>query len=130
MKTQTSLKFALTLALALLSTPALAQTEADAPSENPAIQQPPTFGEPNMGTADRLVRTGIGVGLATWGGLMAADGDKTGYYLLGASAIPFATAALARCPLYYIFGIDTRSHQSAAVVPMPGGVAAIYAFAF
>ncbi len=110
----------------MLASNALWAQEAEA---NP-MDLSPKFGEENMGTEDRLIRLGIGVGLATWGGVLIADGNSSGYYVLGASLVPFITAALARCPLYYPFGIDTRSKQSAIILPTHNGMIAAYSLAF
>lgn len=70
------------------------------------------FGLPrNVGTVDRIIRVAVGatlVGLGAWG--LSSDehlGDTASYVLMGASAIPFATAATGYCPLYQALGIDT-----------------------
>lgn len=75
----------------------------------------PKFGERNMGTVDRVIRATVGTGLAVWGGVLVADDNSRGYIPLGISAVPFLTAAIARCPLYYPFGIDTRDKPKSNV---------------
>ncbi len=57
----------------------------------------------NVGLADRIIRTAIGVAVAavgiasySWWGLVAV--------------LPLATAAVGICPLYSLLGISTRGH--------------------
>jgi len=83
---------------------------APMPEPGPA-HETTIFGLPkNVGTADRVVRTIIGLGLAGTGvyGLATGDlSDTTSGVLMGVSAVPFATAATGYCPLYQVLGIDT-----------------------
>ncbi len=91
----------------------------------------PKFGGPNMGVADRLIRTGVGAGMVTWGAILLSKKHNTGYIPLGISTIPLMTAAVGRCPLYYLFNIDTRDkkHQISLNVG-PAGTGLQYAFKF
>jgi hypothetical protein len=70
------------------------------------------FGLPrNMGTADRVIRGALAVGLASVASYRLSEGSPNeglSWALLGASAIPAATGAVGYCPLYHPFGIDTN----------------------
>jgi hypothetical protein len=92
----------------------------------------PKFGDPNMGTVDRIVRTGIGVGLVTWGAvLVSRHQTPIGYAPIAISIIPFATAALGRCLLYYPLGIDTREKKhDVSLQLVPGGAGLAYSYRF
>jgi hypothetical protein len=71
----------------------------------------PRFGQPNMGVTDRLIRTGLGIGLAAWGTAALADKHDMGAVPLGLGVISLVTVATGRCPFYYLFGIDTREKK-------------------
>jgi hypothetical protein len=60
----------------------------------------------NMGTADRIVRALVGVGLVALliGGALASPWT---YLVGGLAAIMLATSAAGFCPLYALFGIRT-----------------------
>ena len=91
----------------------------------------PKLGEPNMGVTDRVIRTGLGVGLAAWGTVLLVDNRNTGYIPLGISVIPLVTAAIGRCPLYYIFGIDTREKDhDVSINLIPKGIGLQYSYRF
>lgn len=57
----------------------------------------------NLGTADRVIRTVIG--LAVLSLLLVVDGPWRWAGLVG--LVPLATAAIGWCPLYLPFGIST-----------------------
>lgn len=59
----------------------------------------------NVGSADRLVRLGLGIGLIVIG--LGAVGGAPGIVLAGLAAIPLFTAAVGWCPLYSLFGVGT-----------------------
>lgn len=80
----------------------------------------PTFGEQNMGKTDRIVRLVVGLGLAGIGSYYAfSEEESWGYIPLGVSAIPLLTSATGICPLYYLFGIDTRSKSQVSMIVSP-----------
>jgi hypothetical protein len=59
----------------------------------------------NVGLSDRSIRTLVGIGLLGF----AMSGDRTGYEWLGwIGVIPLVTGLVGVCPLYSIFGINTR----------------------
>lgn len=59
----------------------------------------------NVGLTDRSLRTLVGIGLIGF----AVSGDRTGYEWLGwIGVVPLVTGLVGICPLYSIFGIDTR----------------------
>lgn len=59
----------------------------------------------NIGLSDRSIRTLVGIGLLGF----AMSGDRTGYEWLGwIGVIPLVTGLVGVCPLYSIFGINTR----------------------
>ncbi len=81
---------------------------ADTTDNMHKINIKPAFGERNMGNADRIIRLGIAGALIGFGSYMvAAKDNNTGYIPIAISAIPLFTSAIARCPLYYPFGIST-----------------------
>ena len=61
---------------------------------------------PNLGTADRLLRAGVGLGLLS----LMFIGPKTNWGALG--LIPLFTAIMGNCIPYRIAGIDTRSEAN------------------
>lgn len=66
-----------------------------------------TLMEANVGTADRVIRVVIGLGLLAL--FVLGDGGWHWFGLLG--IVPLATAALGQCPAYRIFGINTCSRK-------------------
>lgn len=59
----------------------------------------------NVGLSDRSIRTLVGIGLLGF----AISGDRTGYEWLGwIGIVPLVTGLVGVCPLYSIFGINTR----------------------
>ena len=61
--------------------------------------------EKNVGGMDTFLRVVVGVGLLT----LVFMGPKSLWGLLG--LVPLATAALGRCPLYTIVGVNTCKTQ-------------------
>lgn len=55
----------------------------------------------NVGTADRIIRTVIGLGLLS----LVFVGPKTMWGLIG--IVPLATAGISFCPLYKLLGVST-----------------------
>lgn len=101
------------------------------PQQTLAQSSVPKFGEVNMGTTDRLIRTGLGVGLAAWGAVWLYNSNSNGYIPLAISAVPFLTAATGRCLLYYPLGIDTRENKQAVSLDVvPSGLALHYHYNF
>ena len=60
----------------------------------------------NVGTADKIVRIIIGLGLIS----LVFVGPKTPWGWVG--VIPLATALVGWCPLYRILGINTLAKKS------------------
>ena len=60
----------------------------------------------NVGTADKIVRIIIGLGLIS----LVFVGPKTPWGWIG--VIPLATALIGWCPLYRILGINTLAKKS------------------
>lgn len=59
----------------------------------------------NVGLTDRSIRTLLGIGLLAF----AMSGDQTGFEWFGwIGVIPLATGLVGSCPLYSLFGINTR----------------------
>ena len=68
----------------------------------------------NMGNEDRWIRALV---VAPAAAVLAAFWGWTGvgaFVALAAAAIMLLTAAVGFCPLYALFGIDTRSRHGAA----------------
>lgn len=65
----------------------------------------------NMGKADRLIRTFIGLGLilSYTNGFIPAN---VGPVLLVIGGVLIITSIFAVCPLYYVFGISTASKKT------------------
>jgi hypothetical protein len=58
----------------------------------------------NMGSADRIIRTVLGIGF-----LIAAGALGGWWWILGALGVVFlATSVVSTCPLYMPFGLSTR----------------------
>jgi hypothetical protein len=57
----------------------------------------------NEGTLDRAIRVVIGIALLS----LTLVGPRTAWGLVG--LVPLATGAVGFCPLYRIFGIDSRA---------------------
>lgn len=57
----------------------------------------------NVGTVDRAVRVGLGLGLLSL--LAVLEGGARWVGLVG--LVPLLTAALGSCPLYTLFGLTT-----------------------
>jgi Protein of unknown function (DUF2892) len=68
----------------------------------------------NMGTIDRLARAFLIAPAATIAALALGAGSIAGVVLLVVAAIMVATAAAGFCPLYALFGIDTRGRRPLA----------------
>ena len=60
----------------------------------------------NLNTTDRIVRTGLGVGLVALA-IPTGVASITGVVLLGLAAVMLGTAAVGFCPLYTALGIST-----------------------
>ena len=60
----------------------------------------------NVGTADKIVRIIIGLGLIS----LVFVGPKTPWGWIG--IIPLATALIGWCPLYRVLGINTQAKKS------------------
>lgn len=60
----------------------------------------------NLNTTDRIVRTGLGVGLVAFA-IPAGVASITGVVLYFLAAVMLGTAALGFCPLYSALGIST-----------------------
>ncbi len=61
----------------------------------------------NVGLSDRSLRTLAGIGLIGF----AMSGDRTGYEWLGwIGVVPLVTGLVGICPLYSLFGVNTRGH--------------------
>lgn len=61
----------------------------------------------NVGLSDRSLRTLAGIGLIGF----AVSGDRTGYEWLGwIGVVPLVTGLVGICPLYSLFGVNTRGH--------------------
>jgi hypothetical protein len=58
---------------------------------------------PNVGTADRIVRILVGIGLLSL--FVILDGNARWLGLIG--LVPLLTAGMRFCPLYTVFGIRT-----------------------
>jgi hypothetical protein len=58
---------------------------------------------PNVGTADRIVRLLVGLGLLSL--LVVLDGNARWFGLIG--LVPLLTAGIRFCPLYTLLGIRT-----------------------
>lgn len=61
----------------------------------------------NVGFTDRFIRTMLGLALLS---LLLTPGNARWFGLLG--LIPLLTAVVGMCPLYRLFGIDTRSRKA------------------
>jgi hypothetical protein len=68
------------------------------------------FSTVNTGTADRMIRLFVGIGIVglAWFGPLAGAWTLVAW-LVGAVLI--LTAALGYCPLYALLGIDTHRHE-------------------
>ena len=58
---------------------------------------------PNVGTADRIIRLLVGLGLLSL--LVVLDGNARWFGLIG--LVPLLTAGIRFCPLYTVLGIRT-----------------------
>ena len=65
----------------------------------------------NVGTTDRWLRAIVVAPLLVWGSTAIGVGTGIGVVLLAAAAIMVVTAATGFCPLYRLFGFDTRRHR-------------------
>lgn len=63
----------------------------------------------NVGGIDRAVRIVLGIGLLS----LTVVGPESMWGLLG--IIPLATGAFGVCPLYGVFGLNTRGHHGGNV---------------
>ncbi len=62
----------------------------------------------NMGSADRIIRTVLGIGF-----VIAAIALGGWFWILGGLGVIFLlTSVVSTCPLYMPFGISTRKHAS------------------
>lgn len=64
----------------------------------------------NVGTIDRILRAGLGLGLlylAFLSGLPAFDGSVLKYGAAAVGVVMLAVAAIRVCPIYTIFGLKT-----------------------
>lgn len=62
----------------------------------------------NVGGTDRVLRAVLGLALLSL--VLVLDGPARWWGLVG--LVPLATAALSYCPLYSLFGFDTRGQGS------------------
>ncbi len=58
---------------------------------------------PNVGTADRIIRVLVGLGLLSL--VVVLDGNARWFGLIG--LVPLLTAGIRFCPLYTLLGIRT-----------------------
>ena len=58
---------------------------------------------PNVGTADRIIRVLVGLGLMSL--VVVLDGNARWFGLIG--LVPLLTAGIRFCPLYTLLGIRT-----------------------
>lgn len=65
----------------------------------------------NMGRTDRLLRAFVVAPLLAIGAVFADATTAGGIALLAGAAIMLVTAASGFCPLYRIFGVDTRGRR-------------------
>jgi hypothetical protein len=65
----------------------------------------------NMGSIDRLVRTFVVTPVLIVVAIVVGAGSVAGIVLLALAAVMLATSAFGFCPLYKLFGIDTRSRR-------------------
>lgn len=68
----------------------------------------------NMGTVDRLARGLLVAPAATIAALALGAGTVVGIVLLAVAAIMLATALTGFCPLYALFGVETRGRKPLA----------------
>ena len=66
----------------------------------------------NMGSIDRMLRVFIVAPVAIVIALVAGAGSVAGIVLLAVAAIMLATSVVGFCPLYRLFGVDTRRAHS------------------
>lgn len=65
----------------------------------------------NEGTADRIVRTVLGIGAVAWAASLGWT--TTGaLVLLALAVVLLVTAAIGFCPLYHVLGISTAPRAS------------------
>jgi hypothetical protein len=67
----------------------------------------------NLGGTDRVVRIAIAVVLVVGAGLVGF-GSIAGIIMLVLAVVMLATSALAFCPLYLPFGLNTKPKQPSA----------------
>jgi hypothetical protein len=63
----------------------------------------------NMAHTDRLIRAAVVAPVLVVAALLTGAATVVGAVLLVAAVVMLATAATGFCPLYRLFGIDTRS---------------------
>lgn len=67
----------------------------------------------NEGTADRIVRTVLGIGAVAWAASLGWT--TTGaLVLLALAVVLLATAAIGFCPLYHVLGVSTAPRAAQA----------------
>ena len=65
----------------------------------------------NVGSADKIIRLVLGVGLGAWVITGIGQASTLSYVGLAVSVILIATALINFCPLFRIFGISTKKSQ-------------------
>ena len=65
----------------------------------------------NVGSADKIIRLVLGVGLGAWVIAGIGQASTLSYVGLAVSVILIATALINFCPLFRIFGISTKKSQ-------------------
>lgn len=63
----------------------------------------------SMARTDRLIRAGVVAPVLVVAAFLTGAATVVGIVLMVAAVVMFATAATGFCPLYRLFGIDTRS---------------------
>ena len=59
----------------------------------------------NVGSADRILRIVVGLGLLVW--FFVDQGTGFWHYAKLIGIVPLLTAAMGSCPLYSVFGLST-----------------------